>query len=132
MKEVERKVSYVVGIDVGGTNTYGVLLKKGTVLMTAKAPTEQDDLHRGTMQVISALLKATPRSAAAEIELHLSTTLTTNAIVQGKGLPTAALSSWTRHAVKIGLNFKLFPVTGYIDHRGENKPRWIMGNCGRF
>lgn len=116
-------MSYVVGIDVGGTNTYGVLLKKGTVLMTAKAPTEQDDLHRGTMQVISALLKATPRSAAAEIELHLSTTLTTNAIVQGKGLPTAALviPGPGLRCEDLGLNFKLFPVTGYIDHRGREQ-----------
>ena len=47
VKAVEEEVSYVVGIDVGGTNTYGVLLKNNTVLTTAQAATEHEDLHRG-------------------------------------------------------------------------------------
>ncbi len=122
-KDVEQKVAYVVGIDVGGTNTYGVLLNEGTVLTTAKAATDPDDLHRGTTQVLAAILKSLPQAAAEEIELHLSTTLTTNAIVEGKGLPTAAVvipgpglrcEDW-------GLNFNLFPVKGYIDHRGREQ-----------
>ena len=98
--------------------------------MTAKAPTEQDDLHRGTMQVISALLKATPRSAAAEIELHLSTTLTTNAIVQGKGLPTAALviPGPGLRCEDLGLNFKLFfPRSPATSTTGERTSRVGLG-----
>ena len=112
----------MVGIDVGGTNTYGVLLKNGTVLMTAKAATDPDDLHSGTTQVLASILKSLPKSAA-EIELHLSTTLTTNAVVQGKGLPTAAIviPGPGLRCEDLGLNFKLFPVTGYIDHRGREQ-----------
>ncbi len=122
-------MSYVVGIDVGGTNTYGVLLKAGTVVMTAKAPTEPDDLHRGTMEVITALRKAIPASVAPEVELHLSTTLTTNAIVQGKGVPTAAIviPGPGIRCTDLGLNFPLFPVTGYIDHRGREQAALDLG-----
>lgn len=114
-------MSYVVGIDVGGTNTNGVLLKNGTILATAKAATDPDDLHSGTRQVINDVLKSISKIVTEEIELHLSTTLTTNAIVQGQGLPTAAIviPGPGLRCAELGLNFKLFPVTGYIDHRGR-------------
>jgi N-methylhydantoinase A/oxoprolinase/acetone carboxylase beta subunit len=122
-------VSYVVGIDVGGTNTYGVLLKNNTVLTTAQAATEHEDLHRGTTQVLAAILEAMPKSAVEEVELHLSTTLTTNAIVEGKGLPTAAIviPGPGLRCEDLGLKFKLFPVKGYIDHRGREQAELDYG-----
>ena len=122
-------MSYVVGIDVGGTNTYGALLKNGTVLTTAQAATEHDDLHSGTTQVLAAILEEIPKSTTEEVELHLSTTLTTNAIVEGKGLSTAAIviPGPGLRSEDLGLGFKLFPVKGYIDHRGREQEELDYG-----
>lgn len=114
-------MSYLIGIDVGGTNTNGVLLKDDRVLMTAKAPTDHHNLYAGTRETITELLTALPKSGAGEVELHLSTTLATNAVVEGKGAPTAALIipgpglRWE----DLKLPFKLYPLSGYIDHRGR-------------
>ncbi|HBT16835.1 MAG TPA: methylhydantoinase [Firmicutes bacterium] len=116
-------MSYLVGIDVGGTNTNAVLLKNDVVLATAKAATDHKHLHLGTMQAIASVLKFVPDSVDKPIELHLSTTLATNAVVEGKGAPTAAVIipgpglRWE----ELGLAFKLFPVKGYIDHRGREQ-----------
>jgi len=114
-------MSYLIGIDVGGTNTNGVLLKGDQVLMTTKNPTDHHNLHQGTKKAITELLTALPRTGAGEVELHLSTTLATNAVVEGKGTPTAVLIipgpglRWE----DLKVPFKLYPLTGYIDHRGR-------------
>jgi N-methylhydantoinase A/oxoprolinase/acetone carboxylase beta subunit len=111
----------MIGIDVGGTNTNGVLLKGHTILLTAKAPTNHQNLHQGTEETLTELLRASPKQETAGIELHLSTTLATNAIVEGKGEPTAVLIipgpglNWENS----NLPFKLYPLSGYIDHRGR-------------
>jgi len=118
-------VSYLIGIDVGGTNTNGVLLKEGKILATVKAPTDHQNLHTGTRSAITQLLSDLPGKEPDKVELHLSTTLATNAVVEGKGAPTAVLIipgpglRWE----EFKLPFKLYPLTGYIDHRGrEVKP----------
>ncbi|NLY91110.1 MAG: hydantoinase/oxoprolinase family protein [Firmicutes bacterium] len=114
-------MAYLIGIDVGGTNTNGVLLKDNQVLMTVKAPTDHHNLHRGTKEAITELLTALPRIGAGEVDLHLSTTLATNAVVEGKGAPTAVLIipgpglRWE----ELRVPFKLYPISGYIDHRGR-------------
>jgi N-methylhydantoinase A/oxoprolinase/acetone carboxylase beta subunit len=113
-------MAYIVGIDVGGTNTNAVLLKDDAVLATAKAPTNHKQLHVGTIQALASILKFMPE-LETEITLHLSTTLATNAVVEGKGEPTAALifPGPGRKWEELGLPFKLFTVEGSIDHRGR-------------
>ncbi|NLW60585.1 MAG: hydantoinase/oxoprolinase family protein [Firmicutes bacterium] len=114
-------MSYRIGIDVGGTNTNGVLLKGAQVLATVKAPTDHHNLHAGTREALTRLLAALPEKERGPVELHLSTTLATNAIVEGKGAPTAVLIipgpglRWT----DLPVPFKLYPLSGYIDHRGR-------------
>ena len=114
-------MSYLIGIDVGGTNTNGVLLQGSTILATAKAATDHGHLRDGTRQAMTELLKALPQKRAGEVTLHLSTTLATNAIVEGKGDPTAVMIipgpglRWQNFQTA----FKLYPVSGYIDHRGR-------------
>ncbi|MEI8237898.1 MAG: hydantoinase/oxoprolinase family protein [Actinomycetota bacterium] len=83
----------LLGIDTGGTYTDAVLYDEThrTVLVKAKSPTTHHDLAIGVCGAIDAVL------AAAAIDPHqielvsLSTTLATNALVEGKGRPVAAV-----------------------------------------
>ena len=77
---------YYLGIDTGGTFTDGVLLDpaRQTVVKTAKILTTHQDLKICISQVLDCLLPPDP----ASIQLvSLSTTLATNAIVEGKSRP---------------------------------------------
>lgn len=79
-----------IGIDAGGTYTDAVLIDhdSGAILATAKALTTRQDLTVGIAQALHAVL------ARADDEIHLvslSTTLATNAIVEGRGAPVCAL-----------------------------------------
>jgi N-methylhydantoinase A/oxoprolinase/acetone carboxylase beta subunit len=82
-------LSTLLGIDTGGTYTDAVLYdqKKG-VLASAKALTTKHDLAIGISNALEAVLKPD----VAEIGLvSLSTTLATNAIVEGQGSPICLL-----------------------------------------
>lgn len=73
-----------IGIDTGGTYTDGVVYDTATqeVLAKTKSLTTKDDLSRG----ISRVLKALPADKLQLAErVALSTTLATNACVEGKG-----------------------------------------------
>jgi len=113
--------SYLIGIDVGGTNTNAVLLEDSRVLETAVVPTRHDDLLASTVGALNAIVSHLPRDRFSEAELHLSTTLATNAIVEGKGDPAAVIVS-LGPGLKIEdmeFPFPVFPIPGYIDHRGR-------------
>ena len=80
---------YVIGIDVGGTNTDAALLFGDQVRAVAKVPTNHQDLFQSTTQALREILAHYHRSDP--IRLHLSTTLSTNVIVEGRGTPTVAV-----------------------------------------
>ena len=74
----------ILGIDTGGTYTDGVILDRETrtVLHTAKALTTPENLSAG----ITACMRALRFSGREQIVMvGLSTTLATNAIVEGSG-----------------------------------------------
>lgn len=74
----------MLGIDTGGTYTDAVIVDgdTGQVLHSAKALTTPDDLSRG----IDAAIAALPAEGLSRVNLvGLSTTLATNALVEGKG-----------------------------------------------
>lgn len=75
-----------LGVDTGGTYTDAVLMQDETqVVASAKALTTRDDLARGIGEAIDTVL-AQARVDVADIALvSLSTTLATNALVQGQG-----------------------------------------------
>lgn len=81
-----------LGIDTGGTYTDAVLVDQdGAVLAHAKALTTHHDLAIGIGQAVAAVLAAYPLPPA-QIELAaLSTTLATNAIVEGRGSPVCLI-----------------------------------------
>lgn len=82
-------MSYQLGIDTGGTYTDAVIIDdKKNILASHKSLTTAFDLSVGIDNVISAL----PIRYLADIDLvALSTTLSTNSVVEGRGAPVAVL-----------------------------------------
>lgn len=78
-----------LGIDTGGTYTDAVLVDEtGQVQASAKALTSHDELSRGIGEALDRVLAA----AAAPIRLvSVSTTLATNAVVEGEGQRVALI-----------------------------------------
>ena len=83
----------LLGIDTGGTYTDAVLYDEThlAVVATAKAPTTHHDLSIGICGAIDAVLAAAGLPVERIELVSLSTTLATNALVEGKGRPVAAI-----------------------------------------
>jgi len=83
-------MAIALGIDTGGTYTDAVLIEYETdrVLATAKALTTKQDLTIGIRQAIDKVLA---QQLGPICLVSLSTTLATNAIVEGKGAPICVL-----------------------------------------
>ena len=108
----------ILGIDVGGTHTDAVLMKGTTVLNKVKVLTDRDDLGRSLLEAATGILDAA-RPARLDRAV-LSTTLSTNAIVEntispvamilahGPGIPPSLLS----------VNEHSRFISGYVNHRG--------------
>lgn len=113
------KSLYIVGIDVGGTNTDATLIHDGQVIGMAKAPTNHHALFESTSEVLQKILDYYPGKGI--IQLQLSTTLSTNAIVEGTGTPTAlvAVPGPGVNLDTLELGFPVYSVPGYVDHRGR-------------
>lgn len=77
-----------LGIDTGGTYTDAALIehRTGRVLFTAKSLTTYDDLSKGISRVVDAVFSREGAPSPDKVGLvGLSTTLATNAIVEGRG-----------------------------------------------
>lgn len=108
----------LLGIDVGGTFTDAVVVDTGGVIAQAKSPTTHGDLLSG---VLSAMDQALAGIDAGRLQrVALSTTIVTNAVIEGKtdkvGLlllpgPGMDISSLVPE--------KPYLLSGYIDHRGR-------------
>ena len=107
-----------LGIDTGGTYTDAVLveLSKGEVLATAKALTTYNDLTLGIQDVVKKLPSAIMREAEM---VGLSTTLATNAIVEGKGRPVSL--------ALIGYDRGLIEAYGLWDRLGTKDVCFLTG-----
>ena len=77
----------VIGLDTGGTYTDAALLDtdKGRVIATAKALTTRDDLTVGLGNAVNKILSDFDGKAGQIDLVALSSTLATNAIVEGVG-----------------------------------------------
>jgi N-methylhydantoinase A/oxoprolinase/acetone carboxylase beta subunit len=87
-------MTIALGIDTGGTYTDAALVDHGTgqVLCTAKALTTRRDLSIGIGQAIDAVFQQPRAPEPASVGLvSLSTTLATNAIVEGQGSPVCLI-----------------------------------------
>jgi len=108
--------SYCIGIDTGGTCTDGVLISNSTlkVLHWVKEPTTHHDLGIGVGRALERLLAGSAISPETVKRLSVSTTLATNAVVEGRGARVGLLVfGHVRH-------FKL-PVTASVFMKGGHK-----------
>lgn len=78
-------MAYLLGIDTGGTYTDAVIMDEAAdeVITTAKALTTRPDLAHGVGAAMDAVLDGLPATDVAMVSL--STTLATNALVEGQG-----------------------------------------------
>jgi N-methylhydantoinase A len=92
------RVSYAVGIDVGGTFTDFVVVDQDDLTYWAhKSPSTPEDPSRGLLnglREIAALLELEEADFLARLDLIVhGTTVTTNAVLTGKGAPTGLLTT---------------------------------------
>ncbi len=80
-------MSIFLGVDTGGTYTDAVILDstRDEVLGTAKSLTTRKDLALGIGRAVDAAMEAARVSASEIAMVSLSTTLATNALVEGQG-----------------------------------------------
>jgi len=91
--------SFALGIDTGGTYTDAVVYEHASdaILATAKAPTTHDDLAIGIEEAVARVLAEGAEADAAVLPaaiemVSLSTTLATNALVEGSGRPACLVT----------------------------------------
>jgi N-methylhydantoinase A/oxoprolinase/acetone carboxylase beta subunit len=86
---------YLIGVDTGGTYTDAAVLeaKDHRILASAKALTTQGDLTVGVTQALQRALAQLPHSVTPHdiAMVSVSTTLATNAVVEGHGSATGVL-----------------------------------------
>jgi N-methylhydantoinase A/oxoprolinase/acetone carboxylase beta subunit len=119
---------YSIGIDTGGTYTDAVVLDRAAhrVVSSAKALTTKGDLSIGVSEAMEAAL-ANAGGKGSEIGLiSVSTTLATNAVVEGHGSAAAAVLIGFDASMAERAGFaKSFPgmpvvrISGGHDHAGE-------------
>ncbi|WP_419662050.1 hydantoinase/oxoprolinase N-terminal domain-containing protein [Desulfosarcina variabilis] len=85
MQKAATKPAYGIGIDTGGTYTDAVLfdLSSQNVVRSAKRPTVHHNLQQGIVDVLDEIIS--DREAQQVRKIAFSTTLATNAIVEGRG-----------------------------------------------
>lgn len=109
----------IIGLDVGGTHTDVVLLGDEGLANQIKVPTDPSNLYQSVLTGLDRITADTDLGAIQRIVL--STTLTTNAIVQNKMPPVAMIVSGgpgiDPEHYRIGSHY--YPVAGVIDHRGR-------------
>ncbi len=82
----------LLGVDVGGTFTDAVLAFDGR-LATAKAPTTPRDQSEGVIAAIHAVLARAERTASEIEAFSHGMTVTTNALLEGRGARTALIAT---------------------------------------
>jgi N-methylhydantoinase A/oxoprolinase/acetone carboxylase beta subunit len=86
-------MAYFLGVDTGGTYTDAVILDEAAnlILGKAKALTSRHDLAVGIGQAVDAALAASGVAVGDVALVSLSTTLATNALVEGQGARVALI-----------------------------------------
>jgi len=112
----------LLGIDVGGTHTDGVAIERengAEVVASCKVLTRHDNLLQSISEALEIILNTVDKNAVTQ--LNLSTTLSTNAIVQGKtedvGVIISSGPGIDPHNYMPCKDFHV--IDGSIDHRGN-------------
>lgn len=108
----------IVAIDMGGTHIDGVLLRENELIKAVKHQVRKDDLFGSIWQCLKELLEMVEKDKISRI--HLSTTVSTNAIVEDK-ISKVGLVLQTGPGLKWdyqNLSSKAHLISGSTDHRG--------------
>lgn len=110
----------LIGIDVGGTFTDGVLFDGREIKESVKRPTDNNNLQRVILEVLDALLSVVPNQNRVE-RIVLSTTLVTNLLATGRGQRTALIliPGYGLPHQAYQLSPDTFFINGAIDFRGR-------------
>ena len=109
----------IVGLDMGGTNIDGVIIENGVMVNRVKKPTNRNDLFESIWITLGELLSGYDNTKIDRI--NLSTTVSTNAIVENKTTPVGMIiqsGPGMPHDFLACGDENMF-ISGYIDHRGE-------------
>ncbi|MBF0204325.1 MAG: hydantoinase/oxoprolinase family protein [Desulfamplus sp.] len=111
----------IIGLDVGGTHTDAVLLSEKGLERQVKVPTNTANLFNTVLSGFDQLLDGIDSSTIKRIVI--STTLTTNSVVQKKLDPVGIIVSSgpgiDSELFRRGRHF--YSVSGSIDHRGRER-----------
>lgn len=113
----------IIGLDVGGTHVDAVLVNDGNLINKVKIPIEGEDLLEPIWTALSNLINSKDKERISQI--NLSTTIATNAIVEGKLEPVGMIieSGPGINPSSLICGDESVIISGYIDHRGvEVKP----------
>ncbi len=113
----------LIGIDVGGTFTDGVLFSQGEIVRSVKKPTDEENLKNSLLQVLDELLDHDESTQIHRIVL--STTLVTNLLAAGRGEKTALvlLPGYGLPHDSYDLTGEIYFLKGAIDFRGREIER---------
>ncbi|MGQ0486388.1 MAG: hydantoinase/oxoprolinase family protein [Hyphomicrobiales bacterium] len=125
-----RPKTYFVGVDTGGTYTDAAVIEAAghKVVASAKALTTKGDLAIGVAEAITAAIASLPKGLKpSDISLvSVSTTLATNAVVEGHGSAVGVILIGFDHAMAartgIATAFPGMPIAligGGHDHNGD-------------
>lgn len=109
----------IVGLDMGGTHVDAVIIENGKIIKTSKQPTNRDNLFQSIWTTLQNLLSGEDILKIKRI--NLSTTVSTNAIVEKKTSPVGMLiqsGPGLPHDF-LACGDENFFLSGYIDHRGR-------------
>lgn len=109
----------IVGLDMGGTHIDAIIMQDAHVIKVVKKPTDYDNIFHSIWTTLKALLQDVDYTAIKQI--NLSTTISTNAIVENKtakvGMIIQTGPGLPNEHVAVG-NENVF-IQGYTDHRGQ-------------
>jgi N-methylhydantoinase A len=111
----------ILGLDVGGTHTDVVLMGDTGLMESVKVPTRHDNLFETVVGGIDTVMAGCSPDDIGRIVL--STTLTTNAVVQGNVPPVGVIVSGGPgiDPALYRLSDHYYQVSGAIDHRGRER-----------
>ena len=108
----------ILGIDVGGTHTDSVLMRNREIIRKSKVMTDKNDILKSVLNATNAI--ATPEDIKKLRRIVLSTTISTNAVVQDQLDPVGliVMSGPGVAPQDLPLSDQAVFVTGYMNHRG--------------
>ncbi|HZJ57139.1 MAG TPA: hydantoinase/oxoprolinase family protein [Clostridia bacterium] len=109
----------IVGLDMGGTHIDGVIIENGTIINTVKKPRADGDIFGSIWGALEGLLLDQDTTKIERI--NLSTTVSTNAIVEDKTTPVGMVIQ-TGPGLSgdfLACGSENVFISGCIDHRGK-------------